>query len=103
RLYARVLARAAFVRQAASIGPLLLSGMNRKLIIDVPFFTGEADFRELARNVHALDSSARIEWSVACRIVHIECTCDADLASVAVLQTGLIPGSVLRVWQSSGC
>jgi hypothetical protein len=71
--------------------------MNRKLIIDAPFYAGEAEYSDLARNIHALDPTARIDWLAGCRLVQVECTCDPDLVLVAVQQTGLISGSVLRV------
>lgn len=71
--------------------------MNQKLIIDVPFYTGEADYGQLAQNIRALDPAARIDWLADCRLVQIQCTCDPDLILVAVLQTGLIPGSIIGV------
>lgn len=71
--------------------------MNRKLIIDVPFYTGEADYGQLARNVYALDPTARIDWAADCRLVQIESNSSAGLVLAVVEQTGLIPGSVLGV------
>jgi hypothetical protein len=70
--------------------------MSQKLIIDVPFYAGEADYRQLARNIHALDAIAKIDWHAAGRLVEIECTCDPDLVRVAVQETGLLPGAALR-------